>query len=105
MASNILEQQAPPEPLAALTHTIITPENIALDARINRAEPMGRFALLKARWRCWWLERSLRHSGRPALETEHATLENEIRTLRRYKVGLADERAAQPNTPHLEEMW
>lgn len=105
MSMNLLDQTAPPEPMAALNHIVISPANIALEARLSRMKPLGRFGLWKAGWRLRWLMWQLRRLGREALERSEQELASELKTLLDYKRELEAKREAAPDDPHLAEMY
>lgn len=104
MNSN-LDPQAAPEPMEALTHTVISPANIALEARLSRAKPLGWFALWKLKRRAKSLQRQIERSGHEKIRERMAELEPELKVLLDYKYQLAQQRQMEPDAKHLHDMW
>jgi len=107
LASDFYELGRPPEPMTALTHRVISPQNIALEARLNRAKPLGRWGLFKLRREVAALERQLQKMEEPTPE-EYARftgLRDSLRVLLDYKFELAQKRQLAPDDPHLAVQW
>lgn len=103
--SSLLDQQLPPEPMAALTNHVISPANIARDARIHRAKPLGRIALWILEWRCRWLKWKIQRSGHKQMEARLAEIEPELKVLLNHKYDLAQKRQLEPDAQYLRDMW
>lgn len=92
-----------PEPMAPLKHVIITPENVAMEARLSRAKPLGRIELWKLGREAATLEKQL-SKLRPSKAAEMARL-NELKqslsSLQVYRDELDRDLALTPFDPHL----
>jgi len=103
--TSFLERERPPEPMEALTHTVISPANVAFDMRISRARPLGRLALFKMRLRLAWLGWRIARSGRGESLTEYLELQTSLKSLLDYKYQLAQERQDNKGEKYLDMMW
>jgi hypothetical protein len=98
---------APPDPMAPLTNRVITPENIAKDARLNRAKPLGRWGLWKLGRQLARLQKQLETTPAPTPEeiAHFQELRDGLRVLLDYKFELAQKRQLQPGDIHLARQW
>lgn len=101
MSTMSLDHDLPPEPMHALTHTVISPENIALEERLSRATPMGRWAMWKLRREISAVRRQIHYPHIEGLRAEILETQRELSTLLEYKAELEEKRKAEPQ----EKSW
>lgn len=98
---------AAPPPMAPLTHVVISPANIAMEARLNRAKPLSRRQIRKLEWELNRLEKRIRRASR-GLEGEIARFQELRETLRglwQQRNELAQQRQAAPEDEGLKAQW
>lgn len=105
MSAMMLDNQPPPEPMAALTHTVISPSNIALEERLSRAKPLTRFQVWKLKRQIARLRRELGDVDTRQIEAELRAIQPGLSTLLDYKFELAQQRQLAPDDKHLATMW
>lgn len=96
-----------PEPMGPLTHVVISPANIAVEARLNRARPLNRFQLWRMKRELKALQKQVAvysrgHEERVARFQE---LRESLRVLLDYKFQLAQQRQIDPDNKHLQAQW
>jgi S-DNA-T family DNA segregation ATPase FtsK/SpoIIIE len=93
--------------MAPLTHVVISPANIALEARLHRAKPLTRSQIKQ-------LNRELKQVERRVAQLSHGHEERlarfqevreSLRVLKQWKLELTDKRDQLPNDPHLQAQW
>lgn len=96
-----------PEPMAPLKHVIITPENVATEARLSRAKPLGKIELWKLGREATALERQIQKIGRGKAEAmqRFAELKTSLTTLQTYREELDRDLTLTPFDPHLQTQY
>jgi len=93
-----------PPPMAPLTHSVISPENIALEARLNRAIPLSRLQLWKLKLQAWWLHKRLTRLGYFDLLERFAELQKQRAAIKEHFYSLKAELEEKPNETYLATM-
>jgi hypothetical protein len=96
-----------PEPMHSLTHVVISPANIAMEARLSRAKPLGRWELGKLKRELSRLERQVAALAVGEVEDTQRFIElrESLKVLLDYKLDLAQKRQLLPDDPHLKVQW
>ena len=96
-----------PEPMAPLKHVIITPENVATEARLSRAQPLGRIALWKLAREAAALEKQIQKLGpvNPDELAHFTELKTSLATLQTYRDELDRDLILTPFDPHLQTQY
>lgn len=93
-----------PEPMAPLTHVIISPANIALEARLNRSKPLTWWQLWKLKREAAGLRQRIENLsvGWDELLVEFRELKESLKLLFDHKLQLAQERQINPEDANLK---
>lgn len=98
---------AAPPPMAPLTHVVISPQNIAMEARLSRAKPLSRRQVRKLDREARRLEKRIRRESR-GMETHiqrFQELRGTLRGLWQQRNGLAAQRQADRQDETLKAQW
>lgn len=93
-----------PEPMAPLRHIIITPENIATEARLSRAKPLGRMELWRLNRDAAALEKKIRRlkPGKAKDMQRFTELKASLTTLQAHRDELERDLTLTPFDPDLQ---
>jgi len=96
-----------PEPMAPLKHVIITPENVATEARLSRAKPLGWFQIQKLKRQAESLEREARKMAVDKVSSAARLTEmrSSLQILQTYREELERDLQLTPFDPHVQTQF